>query len=217
MSYCRPDSISGERERVTLEGILLTPASRRQIVFGKLVAAVSPWPVALAITIPFWIVLSRGDSVIKIAVIWGPALGTLLAPAMAGMGILVSLWSNTNKSSMLVSQGLYLLLLLPNELMAGPAKVQRTAEQWLRADFLDWINPLAATSRFLFKTFMNNLQPVQLWFWLTMPVLFTLFILAVLFLYAGPRLRLDAETARMTGMLWGNWQRRFGVTTAPGR
>src|SRR5687767_11159551 len=32
------DSISGERERATLEGLLLTPTSRRQIVIGKFLA-----------------------------------------------------------------------------------------------------------------------------------------------------------------------------------
>ena len=35
------DSISGERERSTFEGLLLTPASRRQIILGKFFAAVS--------------------------------------------------------------------------------------------------------------------------------------------------------------------------------
>ena len=41
------DSISGERERASLEGLLLVPTSRRQIVVGKFLAAISPWPVAL--------------------------------------------------------------------------------------------------------------------------------------------------------------------------
>jgi ABC-2 type transport system permease protein len=41
------DSISGERERETLENLLLTPVPRRQIALGKLLAAVSVWPVML--------------------------------------------------------------------------------------------------------------------------------------------------------------------------
>src|SRR3990172_1512487 len=40
------DSLSGERERATLESLLLTPTSRRQIVVGKFLAAVSPLPAA---------------------------------------------------------------------------------------------------------------------------------------------------------------------------
>ena len=65
------DSFSGERERGTLETMLLTPASRRQIAIGKFLAAVSPWPVALAIAIPYWAVLSKGDPVFGQALLWG--------------------------------------------------------------------------------------------------------------------------------------------------
>src|SRR5262245_41472060 len=48
------DSLSGERDRATLESLLLTPTSRRQIVVGKFLAALSPWPVALIISVPYW-------------------------------------------------------------------------------------------------------------------------------------------------------------------
>ena len=47
------DTISGERERATLESLLLTPVDRRQIILGKFLGALSAWPVAMAITIPF--------------------------------------------------------------------------------------------------------------------------------------------------------------------
>src|SRR5574339_100288 len=57
------DSFSGERERATLEALLLTPANRTQIVIGKFLASVSPWPVALAIAVPYVVVLSQGDAV----------------------------------------------------------------------------------------------------------------------------------------------------------
>src|SRR5690349_17066563 len=51
------DSISGERERSTFEGLLLTPASRRQIILGKFFAAISPWPVTFVITLPYLLLL----------------------------------------------------------------------------------------------------------------------------------------------------------------
>jgi ABC-2 type transport system permease protein len=206
------DSFSGERERATLEAILLTPTSRRQIVAGKLLAAVSPWPVALAISIPYWVVLSKGDEVLRQALLWGPLVGSILAPALAGLGMIVSIWSNTNKTSMLVSLGSYLLLLLPTEQMAGPAKIQRTTDQWFRAEFLDWVNPVAATSRFLFKILVNNLPPAELWFWFTMPVLFAVCVLVLLFAYASPGLRLDAGTASRFQSYWGRCRRVVGLS-----
>ncbi len=210
------DSISGERERSTLEGLLLTPVSRRQIVAGKFLAAVSPWPVALAIAIPYWAVLSKGDEVFGQALLWGPLLGSLLAPALVGLGMLVSIWCNTNKMSMLVSICLYLLLILPTELMMGPAKIQRTTEQWFRAELNQWVIPIPATSRFLQKVMVFQESPEKLWFWHTTPVLFTIVVVLLLFLYASPRLRLDPGTARKLLSYWDRIGRVLG-SLAPQR
>jgi len=197
------DSVSGERERATLEGLLLTPASRRQIIFGKFLAALSPWPVALAIAVPYLKVVSQGDAAFGQALFWGALSGTLLAPALAGLGMLVSICCNTSKNSMLASIGLYLLLLLPTALVTGPAKIQRSPEQWVRADLLDWVNPMAATSRFLSDILVRNQPPDQLWSWFTMPVLFAVLVLVLLFLYASRALRLDAEGVTRLRSYWG--------------
>ena len=97
------DSISGERERSTLEWLLLTPTSRRQLVGGKYLAAISPWPAAMLISIPFFKLLSQGDEVFGAAVLWGGIFGSLLALALTGLGMLVSFWCNTNKTSYFVS------------------------------------------------------------------------------------------------------------------
>ncbi|HET9387515.1 MAG TPA: ABC transporter permease subunit, partial [Gemmatimonadales bacterium] len=196
------DSFSGERDRSTLEGLLLSPASRGQVALGKLLAATSPWPVALVIAIPMWIQLAETPKMLGQAMVWGPLLGTLLAPAMAGMGMLVSIWCNSNRTSMLVSLCLFLVLLLPTELMGGPAKIQRSAEQWTRAEMSVIINPVAAPLRFLWKTMANGLPAADLWYWHTAPILFTVALLAFLFWYAGPRLRLEPAMARRVRSFW---------------
>ena len=107
------DSISGERERGTLEALLLTPASRRQIILGKFLAALSPWPVALLISIPLLNMLSQGDPVFGQSLYWGGIVGSLLAIGFTGLGMLVSFWSNSNKASFFMSLGIYLVVLLP--------------------------------------------------------------------------------------------------------
>ena len=107
------DSISGDRERGTLEALLLAPISRRQILLGKFLAGLSPWPVALLIAIPFLKMLSQGDPVFGKALYWGGIVGTLLAVGFTGLGMLVSFWSNSNKISFFVSLGIYLVILLP--------------------------------------------------------------------------------------------------------
>ncbi len=198
------DSLSGERERSTLEALLLTPASRRQIVAGKFLAAVSPWPAAWAITIPYWSVLSQGDEVFGQAVVEGAILGTIMAIGITGLGMLVSFWSHTNRTSYFVSLGLYLVFLVPAQL---PGRAQTGAV----GQFLQWVNPTAATNHFLSKTLVNNRTPDEFWPWLTTPVLFAVLVLGLLFLYAGPGLRLEAGRA---SRLWSFVGRLAGSLAA---
>lgn len=200
------DSISGERERATLESLLLTPTSRRQIVIGKFLAAVSPWPVALGVTIPYMSVLSQGDEVFGQAVLWGAVFGSLLAPAFTALGMLVSFWCNTNKTSMFVSLGIYLLFLLPTQL---PGRAQ-TGDA---GRFLQWVNPMQAPNFFLAKYLVNNRPLSELWGWLTAPVVFVILVLALLFWYAGPGLRLEAGKA---SRFWSYWARKVGLLVLAG-
>ncbi len=189
------DSISGERERATLEGLLLSPSSRRQIIVGKWLAAISPWPVALGIAIPYLSILAQGDAVFGPAVLWGAIVGTLLVPAFAGVGMLVSFLSNSNKTSLFVSLGIYLLFLLPTQL---PGRAQTGAP----GRFLQWINPMQAPNWFLAKLLVNNRTLEEIWTWLITPAVFTALVVALLFWYASPGLRLEAGRVSRIGSYW---------------
>lgn len=196
------DSISGERERSTLEGLLLTPTSRRQIVIGKFLAGISPWPIALAITIPYMYVISQGDAVFDHAVPWGILLGTVLAPAFTGMGMLTSFWSNSNKTSLFAGLGLYVLFLIPTQL---PGR----AQTGVMGSLLQQVNPIAAVNHFLSKILVNNRTVGEWWPFLISPVVFALLIYGLLFLYAGPNLRLEAGRG---SKLWSKIGRVIGVS-----
>ena len=65
------DAISGERERGTLETVLLTPVSRREIVVGKLLASLSLWLAAFVITVPYVWFLGRGVDIVRDALVVG--------------------------------------------------------------------------------------------------------------------------------------------------
>jgi hypothetical protein len=200
------DSISGERERATLESLLLTPTNRGQIMLGKFLAGISPWPVALLLTIPYMMALAQGDEVLWPAVLWGAILGSVLAPAYTGLGMLVSFFSGTNRTSFFVSLGLYILFLVP-------AQLPGTAQTGAAGQFLQWVNPMAASSHFLSKHLVNYRSLAEFWTWLISPFAFLLLVLAVLFLYAGPGLRLDPGRA---GRLWSRLGRSAGLLIAAG-
>ncbi|MBA4116436.1 MAG: ABC transporter permease subunit, partial [Rubrobacter sp.] len=47
------DSVAGERERGTLEGLLLTPIGRGPLVLGKIGAVLAAWLLVFAISAPY--------------------------------------------------------------------------------------------------------------------------------------------------------------------
>ena len=184
------DTISGERERATFEGLLLTPASRRQIIFGKFLAAVSPWPVVFVITIPYLILLSQDNgTVVMNSILWGLILGSMLSFAFAGFAMLVSIGTNSNRTSLFVSLAVYVLCLLPTQ-FPGPAQAGFAGQ------FIKKINPIEATNQFLEKVIVNNRTPQEMAIWLQAPVLFFGIVLFVLFWYGASVFAFDA------GRIW---------------
>jgi ABC-2 type transport system permease protein len=178
------DVFSGERDRGTLESLLLTPTSRRQIMVGKFLAGISQWPVAFVIALPFMKVLSQGDAVFAPSILWGAITGTMLAIGYTGVGMFVSFWSNSNKTSYFISLGIYILFLVPAQL---PGRAQTGAA----GQFLQWVNPLAAVNHFLSKHLVNYRPLSEFWTWLESPAIFALLMFVLLFFYAAPGLRLE--------------------------
>jgi ABC-2 type transport system permease protein len=197
------DSICGERERGTIEALLLTPASRRQLLMGKLAGAISPWPIALAVSIPYWAVLSKGDPVFGQALLWGTVVGTLLAPAVAGLGMLVSIWSNTNKGAMFVSLGLFLLMLIPVEVQR-PGRTATAAEIKRAAVYL-WTNPWDGAASFLGNVMMFGARPADVAYQLTLCVAFPVLVLGALLVFGHRALRLEASVAARLQAVWRRW------------
>lgn len=188
------DSISGERERGTLEPLLLTPTSRFQIIIGKFLAALSPWPFALLLALPYMNILGQGDPVFWQAIPWGAFTGTLLAVCYTGLGMFVSYWSNTNRTSYLVCLGIYILVLLP-------AQLPGVAQTGTMGQFLQWINPLAAVFHFLSKMLVNNRTFAEWWTWLMPATVFGVVVVGLLFGLVSRNLPLEAgkEATRFAG------------------
>ena len=131
------DPISGERERGTLEHLLLTSVQRRDLIVGKLLAALSVWVAATAVAIPYVLVLSRGPGIMGDAVLALVFPGTLVAMALTAFGLAVSSFTRTNRSSLIVAVVILLALAVPSQL---PSSVTRGAF----GDILILANPVSA-------------------------------------------------------------------------
>jgi ABC-2 type transport system permease protein len=183
------DTISGERERATLEGLLLVPTSRAQIVAGKFVAAASPWPAALLIAIIHLFILSPNATVFGQGLLWATLLGTLLVLSFTGFGMLVSLWAKSNRTSLFVGLFVALLFLLPTQFPG-------TAQTGLMGRFVKRINPIESVNQFLEKVLVNNRTPGEMAYYLWAPVIFGVIVLFLL-LYAAPRLDFTGEKSKL--------------------
>ena len=96
------DAISGERERATLEPVLLAPVTPTPDRGRP-----STWRPSrrgrstLLISLPYVVFVSDGHDILGTAYFWTIITGTLLAISFAGFGILVSIWSRSNRTSLL--------------------------------------------------------------------------------------------------------------------
>ena len=182
------DSLSGERDRSTLESLLLTPVNRRHIILAKLMAGISPWPAAYLIALPFLYVLAQGNEVLGPAMFWGALTGTMLVLGYTGLGMLVSFWSSSNKISYFVSLGIYALLLVPVELTGDGVDIT--------AEVLQLINPVSAVNYFLSKHLVHYRPFGEYWPWLVSSVLLAIVTVVLLLKLSGSRLRLEPGLRR---------------------
>ncbi|RZU11280.1 ABC-2 type transport system permease protein [Kribbella rubisoli] len=180
------DTISGERERGTLEALLLTPAPRRAIVIGKLAAAATIWLACLIVAIPYLWVLGRGVSGAGQAAVLTLVVGTLVAVGLGGLGMIFSAWSNSNRTSL--ASGLLLLLVLfaPTQLPALP----KTGFGQL----LTRINPIGSALHYISQVLVARRSWTQDLDYLISPLVIAVAAVGAL-LIAAPRLvRLTAGT-----------------------
>jgi ABC-2 type transport system permease protein len=174
------DGISGERERGTLETLLVTPVSRRSIIIGKLIAALTLWFATFLISIPYLWVLGRDVGILGPALALGFGVGTLLAVGLGSIGLLISAASNSNKTSVGASIFLLLILFAPTQLPSG------LPQGWFFEALLR-ANPVASGLAYISSLLVEGHSWTQDLSYLITPLL-TAIIAGGALVLAGPRL-----------------------------
>lgn len=158
------DAVSGERERGTLESMLLTPVSRFEITVGKLLATLSLWFAAFIVTVPYAWFLGRGVSIVGETILIGLVVGTLLAIFVASLGILISVFASSNRVSL--SVGLFALLALYT-----PTQLPSSAQKGWAGELLLRVNPLTAGEHYVGKVIASSHTWSEDLAWLISPVI----------------------------------------------
>jgi ABC-2 type transport system permease protein len=143
------DAISGERERGTLESLLLTPVARRAILAGKLTAALSLWLATFVVSIPYLWILAREVGILTQALALGLLVGTLVAVGLGSIGLLISAVSNSNRTSLAGSLFLLLVLFAPTQLPSG------LPQSWF-FEVLVRLNPVASAVNYISSSLVGD-------------------------------------------------------------
>jgi ABC-2 type transport system permease protein len=183
------DAWSGERERGTLESLLLTPVPRLELTLGKLVAALSLWLAALVITAPYVWFLGRGVGIVGYAFASGFVIGTLLAIFLASLGMVVSLFATSNRVSLSVS--LFFLLAL-----FAPTQLPSSAQQGHVGDLLLRVNPMTAGGHYVGRVLVDGHGWRDDLSWLLSPVLAALVVTVAACVLGGRSIRLNGGFSR---------------------
>ena len=157
------DAISGDRERGTLESLLLTPMPRASLVSGKLLAALSLWVGAMVITVPYVWFLARNVGATGEALGTGLVAGTLLALALTSFGMVVSALARSNRVSLSVSLFVLLALFAPTQLPMG-------AQQGWAGELLLRVNPVTAALHYIGKVVVDQHAWTRDLSWLVSPL-----------------------------------------------
>ena len=173
------DTVSGERERGTLESLLLTPVSRLALAAGKLLGSLSLWAVALVVTVPYLWFLGRGVGLVGDALVTGVVVGTLLAVSLASLGFLISVFASSNRVSLSLSLLLLLALFVPTQLPSA-------AQQGWAGDLLLRLNPITAGEHYVGKVVTSAHPWSEDLSWLVSPFVCA-GVFAALALLAGAR------------------------------
>jgi len=160
------DGFAGERERETLEILLITPVSPAEVAIAKLMGQIFSWLVVFVLSIPYlWAVGSTGQNLIS-ALIYLLIAGTLLVVIFGGFSLALSARMKTFKGAL--SIGLTAFLLSGSPILLGPSLRQSTVGR-----FIDLINPFANALNMLDSVVVDSLG-----------VLFQIIPLAILVSYA---------------------------------
>ena len=157
------DSVSGERERGTLESLLLAPVSRAGLVAGKLLAALSLWLATLVLAVPYLWFLARGVGAFADAIVAAAIAGTLVAVAFTAFGVVISALARSNRVSLSVSLFALLALYVPTQLPTG-------ARQGWAGELLQRVNPVTAAENWIGKVVINQHPFTQDAAWLLSPL-----------------------------------------------
>lgn len=175
-AFTAADSISGERDRATLESLLLTPTLHRHLVWAKLLMAGAWWVAAFVVSAPYLLAMGLGLGGAD-ALIAGGAVGIAFAVMFSATAGTISVWARTNLES-------FGLVLLGAGVLAIPGFLPGAMTRDGIGAAVIRIDPITAGQQFINRVVIDQ-QPISAeWVWLISPIVGAIVAVAVASRYA---------------------------------
>jgi ABC-2 type transport system permease protein len=107
------DSVAGERERTTLEGLLLTPIGRGPLMLGKIGAILASWLLVFVISTPYILVVGSGAGLSGEALLYTFLLGTLCIAGFTTLTVGISCLVGSGRSATLAAMAILIAMAAP--------------------------------------------------------------------------------------------------------
>ena len=107
------DSVAGERERSTLESVLLSPIRLGSMVAGKVGAVLAGWFLIFAVSAPYVLVVGAGSTVALPALVYAFVLGTLCVGGFAALVVGMSSLAPSGRGVTLGALAIFLGMAAP--------------------------------------------------------------------------------------------------------
>ncbi len=173
------DAFAGERDRETLEALLISPVSSEDIAFGKLAALMVSWLLLYLLAVPYiWAVGSSGQN-LTAALLYLFISGTILMTIFGSLVLSLSARVRSFKGAM--STGLILFLFAAAPVALGPS-----LRQSFIGHILDWLNPFAIAMNMLDAVIIDSQTTLGQQF-LPLAILSGYMIIAVWILWKSSR------------------------------
>jgi ABC-2 type transport system permease protein len=107
------DSVAGERERTTLESLLLTPIGRGPLMLGKIGAILASWLLVFVISTPYILVVGSGAGLSGEALLYTFLLGTLCIAGFTTLTVGISCLVGSGRSATLAAMAILIAMAAP--------------------------------------------------------------------------------------------------------
>lgn len=163
--------IAGEKEKGTLESLLLTPLTKRKIILGKLLAILIFWFIVTLVSMPYLFVLAYQANLFPTILIYLYGIGTVLIISFSSIALIFSTILVSTKNSMILAIMTFLITAIPMFLST-------TMKKSGLAKFISENSPVSASMQAMKDIFINKLDASQVMIEL-IPV-FIFFLLTVI-------------------------------------